>query len=54
VPDMVARICECTLRASTLLQPEAWVLVLPRPSAIRVPGSGMLGRLECTVRVRGS
>jgi hypothetical protein len=50
----VARIWECTLSASTRLQPEEWELVLPRPSAMSVPGSGMLGRLEWTVSVRGS
>jgi hypothetical protein len=54
VPATVARIWECTFRASTLLQPDAEVLLLPRPSAIRVPGSGMLGRLEWIVSVRGS
>ena len=47
----VARICACTFSASTRLHP---ALPPPRPSAVRVPGSGMLGRLECTVRVRGS
>lgn len=49
----VARICECTLRASARLHPVC-VLLLPSPSAFSVPGSGILGRLLCTVNVRGS
>lgn len=46
---IVASIWECTLRASIRLQPEGVLLLLLRPSAMSVPGSGMFGRLECTV-----
>lgn len=46
----VARIPACTFSASRRLH----VLPVMRPSAVRVPGEGMLGRLECVVRVRGS
>jgi hypothetical protein len=54
VATSVARIWECTLSASTLFQPCALFLLLLRPSAMSVPGSGTSGRLECTVSVRGS
>src|SRR5690242_5872621 len=50
----VARTWVCTLRASSLLQPAPSAVLLDKPSAMSVPGSGMLGRLECTVSVRGS
>ncbi len=54
VLETVARICECTLRASARLQDWPLLALLLRPSAMRTPGSGILGRLDCTVRLIGS